>query len=298
MDLIIFTRKQMSLLMKNIIYILLTFMLISCTKYEIEEVSGNTAPDEILVTQVMKEAYVNRLYISLTGRKASSSEFDSAMDELGTSADISSREAVVNLVFSTEDYTIRLYDIARGDYLESLDTAVIRSDYNQVVFALQTATGPTREYLLEAKAEFEALLEIPEGLIDHSIDVTEMYRRVVNNVYYDDINMGSENFVVATFQNFLFRYPTNVELENGTTMVDGQPSSVFLKAGNSKEDFIDIFFDTDDYAEGIVINLFRKYLFREPSTEEMYTWTNEFLLNKDFSQIQKSILTSDEYFFN
>lgn len=298
MDLIIFTRKQMSLLMKNIIYILLTFMLISCTKYEIEEVSGNTAPDEILATQVMKEAYVNRLYISLTGRKASSSEFDSAMDELGTSADISSREAVVNLVFSTEDYTIRLYDIARGDYLESLDTSVIRSDYNQVVFALQTATGPTREYLLEAKAEFEALLEIPEGLIDHSIDVTEMYRRVVNNVYYDDINMGSENFVVATFQNFLFRYPTNVELENGTTMVDGQPSSVFLKAGNSKEDFIDIFFDTDDYAEGIVINLFRKYLFREPSTEEMYTWTNEFLLNKDFSQIQKSILTSDEYFFN
>lgn len=288
----------MSLLMKNIIYILLTFMLISCTKYEIEEVSGNTAPDEILVTQVMKEAYVNRLYISLTGRKASSSEFDLAMDELGASADISSREAVVNLVFSTEDYTIRLYDIARGDYLESLDTAVIRSDYNQVVFALQTATGPTREYLLEAKAEFEALLEIPEGLIDHSIDVTEMYRRVVNNVYYDDINMGSENFVVATFQNFLFRYPTNVELENGTTMVDGQPSSVFLKAGNSKEDFIDIFFDTDDYAEGIVINLFRKYLFREPSTEEMYTWTNEFLLNKDFSQIQKSILTSDEYFFN
>ena len=288
----------MSLLMKNIIYILLTFMLISCTKYEIEKVSGNTAPNEILVTQVMKEAYVNRLYISLTGRKASSSEFDLAMDELGASADISSREAVVNLVFSTEDYTIRLYDIARGDYLESLDTAVIRSDYNQVVFALQTATGPTREYLLEAKAEFEALLEIPEGLIDHSIDVTEMYRRVVNNVYYDDINMGSENFVVATFQNFLFRYPTNVELENGTTMVDGKPSSVFLKAGNSKQDFIDIFFDTDDYAEGIVINLFRKYLFREPSTKEMYTWTNEFLLNKDFGQIQKSILTSDEYFFN
>lgn len=284
--------------MKNIIYIFLISTLFACTKYEIEEVQGNQAPDEILVTEVMKEAYVNRLYISLTGRKPTESEFEMALVELGVDADISSRKVVVDLVFLKEEYTIRLYDIARGDYLESLDTAVIRSDYEQVVYLLQTATGPTREYLLEAEAELKALLEIPAGLIDNTIDVTEMYRRVVNNVYYDDINMGSENFVVATFQNFLFRYPTNVELENGTTMVDGQPSSIFLKAGNSKQDFINIFFDTDDYAEGSVINLFRKYLFREPSTEEMYTWTNEFLLSKDFGQIQKSILTSDEYFFN
>lgn len=284
--------------MKNIIYIFLISTLFACTKYEIEEVQGNQAPDEILVTEVMKEAYVNRLYISLTGRKPTESEFEMALVELGVDADIYSRKVVVDLVFLKEEYTIRLYDIARGDYLESLDTAVIRSDYEQVVYLLQTATGPTREYLLEAEAELKALLEIPAGLIDNTIDVTEMYRRVVNNVYYDDINMGSENFVVATFQNFLFRYPTNVELENGTTMVDGQPSSIFLKAGNSKQDFINIFFDTDDYAEGSVINLFRKYLFREPSTEEMYTWTNEFLLSKDFGQIQKSILTSDEYFFN
>ncbi|WP_041627693.1 hypothetical protein [Owenweeksia hongkongensis] len=284
--------------MKNILYIVLTLTIFACTKHEIEEVSGNQAPGEILVTQAMKDAYINRLYISLTGRKPTSAEFSLARKGLGNLAGTPARGVVIDQIFSKEDYTIRLYDIARGDYLESLDTALIRSDYQQVINALQTATGPAREYYLHAERVLKAMLEIPAGLLDETINITEMYRRVVDNIYYDDINMGSENYVVATFQNFLFRYPTNVELENGTNMVDGTPSSLFLKAGNSKQDFIDIFFDSDDYAEGLVINLYRKYLFREPTTTEMFIDTDLFIANGDYRELQKKILTSDEYFFN
>ncbi len=284
--------------MKNTLYILLTFILFACQKHEIEEVQGNVAPDERLVTQAMKDTYINRLYISLTGRKPDQAELNLARKGIGKLAGIPARGVVIDQIFSDEDYTIRLYDIARGDYLESLDTAVIRTDYDQVVNALQTATGASREYYLEMERELKALLEIPNGLLGNKMDVTEMYRRIVNNAYYDDINMGSENFVVATFQNFLFRYPTNVELENGTKMVDGKPASVFLTAGNSKEDFISIFFDSDDYAEGVVINLYRKYLFREPTTVEMFTKTDLFISSGDYRELQKTILTSDEYFFN
>ena len=283
---------------KNIIYILLILMSFGCTKKEIEEVSGNKVPSEMVVTQAMKNAYVNRLYISLTGRKPTNAELSLALQGLGNLAGKSSRAIVVDQIFSKEEYSVRLYDVARGDYLESVDTALIRTDYEDVVYALQSATGPNRDYYLEVEQELKALLEIPMGLLDESMSVSEMYRRIVNNIYYDEINMGTENFVVATFQNFLFRYPTNVELQNAKAMVDGNPASIFLQAGNSKVDFIDIFFDTDDYAEGLVINLYRKYLFRDPSTQEMYSETDLFINNGDYREIQKRILISDEYFFN
>lgn len=284
--------------MKNILYISLVFILLSCSKYEIEEVSGNQPPSEKLITQEMKEAYINRLYITLTGRKPSSTDFASATDYLNVDDGVDGRAQVIEDVMSSQDYTIRLYDIARADYLESVDTSLIRSDYEQALYILQTATGPTKEYFEEVAAELKSLLEIPDGLISGAVDVTEVHRRLVNNMYYDDINMGTENFVVATFQNFLFRYPTNVELENASAMVDGVPGSVFLQAGNSKLDFIDIFFNTDDYAEGVVITLYRKYLFRDPSTAEMYNDTQAYLSDMDYGTLQQKLLSSDEYFFN
>lgn len=284
--------------MKNFLYIGLVFTLLSCSKYEIEEVSGNQPPVENLITQEMKEAYVNRLYITLTGRKPSTSDFESALNYLSVDDGVEGRKEVIEDIMETEDYTIRLYDIARADYLESVDTALIRSDYEIALYLLQTATGATKEYFEEVALELERLLEIPDGLIDGSISVAEMHRRLVNNPYYDDINMGTENFVVATFQNFLFRYPTNVELENASAMVNGTPGSVFLQGGNSKQDFIDIFFATDDYSEGVVITLYRKYLFRDPTTVEMYDDTQAYLKDMDYQAIQQKLLSADEYFFN
>lgn len=276
----------------------MVFISLACTKQEIEVVPGNEPPQEKLVTQEMKEAYVNRLYISLTGKKPISSDFDKAVDFLNSDNGKAGREKVIDQVMADADYTIRLYDIARADYLESVDTALIRSDYRNVVFLLQTATGPTREYLLEVEKELKALLEIPAGLISGEIDVKEMHKRIVNNSYYDEINMGTENFVVATFQNFLFRYPTDVELDQAKKMVDGAPGSLFLQAGNSKVHFLEIFFDSDDYAEGIVLTLYSKYLFRDPTTVEMYEETNALLNEASYKELQKKILSGDEYFFN
>lgn len=269
-----------------------------CTKTEIEEVSGNKPPGEKLVTQEMKDAYINRVYITLTGKKSTEEAFNQAQEYLSNHEGVAGRLKVVSKVMDTEDYTIQLYDVARADYLESVDTSLIRSDYIQVLDALQSATGPSREYYLEAERELKALLEIPDGLIEGTIDVPEMHRRLVDNFYYDDINMGTENFVVATFQNFLFRYPTSAELEQGKLIVDGKPGSLFLQAGNSKGDFLDIFFTTDDYFEGIVISLYRKYLFREPDTDEMYNQTEALLNGGTYQQLQQQILSSDEYFFN
>ncbi len=284
--------------MKTFVSILLTFLLLACTKIEIEKVENNQPPYEQIVTAQMREGYVNRLYITLVGRKATETEFETGLALLGEKALEVDRAKLVNDILSLPEYNKELYAVVRGDYLESVDTALIKRDYQQAVNALKTATGGSREYWLYVEKTLKKLVEIPALLNQNQIDIIEIHRRAVYNPYYDDINMGTENFVVATFQNFLFRYPTKVELENGKLMVDGYPASVFLKGGSSKDDFIQIFFDTDDYFEGQVINLYRKYLFANPATAEMVTLTKEFETSKDYKQLQINILSSDGYFFN
>ena len=56
---------------------------------------------------------------------------------------------------------------------------------------------------------------------------------------YDEINMGTENFVVSIFQNFFHRYPTAAELYSASNMVDGNQSTIFNTNGSSKKDFIE-----------------------------------------------------------
>lgn len=284
--------------MKILSTILLTLFLLGCSKYEIEKIEGNTPPIEQIVTEELRESYVNRIYITLAGRKATPQEFEAGINQLGEKAEAEDRRKFIQSIFTLSEYFHEMYKVARGDYLEGVDTATIGDDYRLAVWALQNAMGNEREYWLMVEAQLGPMVQISEQLLNDEIDIREVHRRAVNNIYYDDINMGSENYVVATFQNFLFRYPTNVELENAKQMVDGFPSSVFLETGGSRDDFINIFFDTDDYYEGQVINLYRKYLFRDPETEEMVELTKEYQGTGDYQALQTTILTNDEYFFN
>lgn len=272
--------------------------MLSCEKYEIQTIDGNQPPEEQVVTTDMKESYVNRSYITLLGRKADPQEFTSSVQMLGQNANQIARETLIDSIASKPEYTQQLYAIARADYLESLDTAVINSDYQQAVDALSTAMGNSREYWLDRVERIGALTRIPEELDGNLIDIIEVHKRVVNNPYYDNINMGTENFVVATFQHFVFRYPTNVELSECSSMVDGFPASLFFQAGSSKEDFLEIFFGSDDYFEGQVINLYRKYLFRTPDNIELLPAMTAYQQNLEYLVLQKQILASDEYFFN
>ena len=284
--------------MNKLYPIILIIILMSCEKYEIETIDGNQPPDEVVVTSNMKEAYVNRLFITLLGRKAEPVEFTESVQMLGEFATKDSREALIDSLAVQPEYLHELYAIARADYLESVDTATIRTDYNQAVDALKVTTGNAREYWLDRVERIGALLRIPGQLDSNLIGIIEVHRRVINNPYYDNINMGTENFVVATFQHFLFRYPTNVELSESSKMVDGLPASLFFQAGSSKEDFLEIFFDSDDYFEGQVINLFRKYLFRTPDNQELLPIMNSYQQDLLYLDMQKQILASDEYFFN
>ena len=143
--------------------------------------------------------------------------------------------------------------------------------------------------------KLEAVLAIPADLNAGTLDVIGMQKRLSFNRIYDNINMGTQNFVVSLFQNFLSRYPTEAEREAAERMVDGFSSIVFLEIGESKSDFVDIFFRSRDYFEGQVRQMFVQNLFREPTSQELESLTITFRGDSDYQALQKHVLSMDEF---
>ena len=128
-----------------------------------------------------------------------------------------------------------------------------------------------------------------------TISVIGLQQRCAYNYFYDQINMGTENFVVSMFQNFLYRYPTDDELTQSKQIVDGFEGVVFLQTGHTKDDFLTIFFGCNNFFEGQVRDLYLRYLFREPTSVEMSDKASIYKNSLDYKALQKSILASNEY---
>lgn len=270
----------------------------SCKKDDIVYIEGNIAPPDSTVESVTLTNYVNKVYISLLGRKASTDEFNQGLNLLQTSnANSDSRSALVDTIMAKDEYFHNEYETVRADILNNADTA----DFTTFKTIFTDSKKTTNDQILIDWYDFaihrlSLLQDVIPDLESGSIDFTEVQKRCVYNNFYDDINMGTENFVVSVYQNFVFRYPTASELENASKMVDGAESIVFFKIGKSKEDFLDIFFRSNEYYEGQVRASFKRFLYREPTTEELTSATKSYKLNNDFKLMQKAILITDEYF--
>lgn len=277
---------------------MLSFMMAftACKKDEIT-IEDNTAPPDGTIEDVTINNYINKVYITLLGREPETAEFNSAFSVLRTAnVDGASRITFLNQVFAAPDYNSHIYDVARADLLNSLDTG-------EISMWIQIFTDGLNEPLdslywdtyQENIDKLTAMQNIVSDLSNSSINIIDVHKRCVDNLFYDEINMGSENFVVSIFQNFLNRYPTISELDNAVNMVDGDQSIFFLTVGSSKDDFVNIFFSSNSYFEGLVVNLYQRFLYRQPSTVEMSDATQAFYQNNDYKQMQIDILSANEY---
>jgi hypothetical protein len=285
---------------KNLHYIILflsLFLSLSCTKTDVEVITGNTAPQDSTIETVVLETYVNKLYITVLGRKPSDSEQADGMSILQSdNVSEESRKELIELLFDQEEYYDRIYAVAFNDLLPSIDSNYFEIMADQIEGYLEKTTDPAFiEYYENELVCIEAVLNILYDFENNNLTVSDMQKRLIRNFGYDELNMGTENFIVSLFQYFLFRYPTESELANSTLMVDGSNSVVFYEEGNSKEDFIDIFFAGDEYYEGQVRYLYQRYLYREPTSEEMTSLANAYKNSGDYQALQKTILISDEY---
>jgi len=282
--------------MKKLLFLFSVLIISSCTKIEDVIVGDNTLPPDNTIENTTIETYINKLYISTIGREPIESEFSTDFSIL-KEADVSqeSREVVINGILNKAEYYNNLFKLECEHLLLGLDTADINLNIYVLNVLLTTAHGLDSIYFADALERMLKLQEVLPGLGDGTISNMEMHKRMVNNNMYDEINMGTENFVISMFQSFMQRYPTLSELENGKLMVNNNNSSVFFIPGNGKEDFINIFIESDEYYTGQTNILFNRYLFRDPTSEESVNYSLDYINTEDYKSLQRRILSTNEF---
>ena len=282
--------------MRNSLYLFVLALVFSCSKDSTELIPNNVAPPDYTVDRVIKENYINKLYISMLGREPNTNEFNLARNLLGDEVTQESRELLVESVQAKEEYYDNMFNIIRQDLINGVDTNQIREDYiDGFEEALENSDDPFEiQEIEEGLVKLYLLYNSTDDLKSNDATITEIQARCVEISFMTKL-IGSFNYVVSIYQNFLHRYPTEYEIENGVNMLDDEQAVCFGGNGNSKSDFNDLFFNHDGYYEGQVINIYNIILFRDPSSSESYELTTLFKNDKDYKELQKRILITDEY---
>lgn len=119
---------------------------------------------------------------------------------------------------------------------------------------------------------------------------------MLDNQVYDEINMGSFNFVRASFDNTLHRFPTESEFLEGFGMVeDGEFGTLLGQTSYGKQGFVEILTNSIECYQGWLIWTYRRMLQRDPSTEETSLLLQGLYQNGDITEIERHIMGGDEY---
>ncbi|MEQ1666323.1 MAG: hypothetical protein ABL927_13215 [Bdellovibrionales bacterium] len=283
--------------MKIGLFLVAVFLLNSCTKTELETITGNIAPPDTTIESNVYEDYVNKSYILVLGREPSVLEFQKAVDSLKIHGlDVPSRYSFLNSVFSLSDYKWRQVEKWRIQLLGSTDSSDVITQMAIFDFFLNDSTYISVWPALQMENDrLDSLYNASYDYVAGTISIRQLQSHMLNNYFYDQINMGADNFVLSSFQHFLYRNPTMSELFGGVGMIGGSNAVLFLQAGASKEDYLNIFFNSDDYFEGSVIRIFNDYLLRAPNSIEMSEAALKYKNTLNFESVQKDVLATDEF---
>lgn len=290
--------------MRNIIYLLLMMVFIfSCKKDTAIEniiIEDNTAPPYNEVTTVQIQNYVNKIYIDLLGREPLEAELNSSTSDLkSNSLSNVSREQLLTDLMSTEEYYQRFYEIYQTSYLPGVTNGEL--DFTILIYeserdqAIQDGNNALVQFY---NFELDLMYDLRNARVDYQngvITINEFMTRITLNQFYEEINMGAENYVLSCFENFLKRTPTDAQLIASVEMVSGNPAQVFFQDGNNQNDFINIIMNTAEFYQGLSIDIYNQLLVRQPNSQEMVDAIFIFDETQDYQSVQRLVMKSDEY---
>ena len=290
---------------------LLALGLFACKK-DADIISNNNAPYYAEIPTILLENYVNRIYIDLIGREPLDNEMLNDVQYL-RDADITleSRDSLIyKLQFDTTfvegdssykfAYFHRMYDMVKVRLLEGASNAYIEQDL--YVYYQSYVVDSVNGNMLDANKKLLEYHKLNNVLIaelqyyNGIIEINEMHRRMIYNSVYDNINMNTFNFINATFDNLLFRFPTQYEFDEVYKMIEDNTAQIVLgSSGNNKENFSYIICTSREFYEGVIIWAYGTLLAREPSTQEIDILMQSFYQDHDFQWVQRQIMKTDEY---
>lgn len=278
-------------------------LLASCKEGPLHEdvvIGGNTPPPYDGVPSVIVNNYINNLYIDLLGRGPTQSELAEAQLRLydGELED-PARVELIELLQSSYDFGKNFDVLTKAKFINGVDSLEIVDEiyiYDVTIGNLLTLGDTLNAFFFERiRDDLDKIRVSGWQLWNGECSIEEFYRRHIMNPFYDEVNMGSENYVLSVFENLYAREPTSEELEQGILMVDGVGGFLFLQDGNSKREFADIAVNSASFWEGLVVNLYLSLLARQPDSQELVDLTTQLLDGVDFRVIQQEIMKSEEY---
>jgi hypothetical protein len=272
-------------------------LFLSCNKTEEKIIGDNNPPADNTIPASLRINFINKIYISLLGREPETLEFNDADLSLRNSNfSIASRKTIVQEILDQDGFLDREFEIYRNDLLSGLDTAEVSELIATFEFLLTSSTYESQWPQIEIeKARLISFRNIGSELKNGTISLIEMQRRCVDNYYFDQLNMGSLNFVIACFQSLLLRNPTEFEKSEGVKMVDGFNGILFLQTGESKTQFQQIFFQSDNYYAGQIKLNFLRFMLRLPNSEEEVYFSSRLKSEGNINTVLIDLLSSDEY---
>jgi len=273
---------------------------------------NNTIPDYNEVPTILVQNYVNRLFIDLIGREPVDEEMDSEVSYLEEN-DLSetARQSLVDKLMYDETflagdssynfaYFQRIYNAAKARMIDGASENIILEAHN-LAFGqayADSVNGNFTSYEINKTTyeKLQSVLDSKEELRTEEITIDELFRRLIDNSIYDQINMNSFNFVNASFDDLFYRYPTASEFENAYQIIDAnQAGLLFDQVAQNKAEYLQILTTTSEYHEGMINWAYLSLLSREPSSNEVFTVIGSFQNDLNFSAVQRSILIKDEY---
>ncbi len=276
--------------------------LFSCKKEVHEDliIWGNTPPPYSGMSSAELQSLVNKIYIDLIGRGPTPQELTAFIDMWKTDGLTKpALESQVSAIQQTGPYFRNLDVLFWAKCLNATDSLTLESEiylYNYLIDIALIVGDTALAYFYEPVRD--DLLNLQAGASDWQngeIGVDEYLARIIHNVIYDNVNMGSENYVLATFENLYFRKPTDYELIQGIYIVDGVSGFLFLQDGNSKRDFVYIATHSPPFSEGLVLEAYRHLLGRRPNSSEMIAGLEALGFPSDYPALQRAIITGSDY---
>lgn len=275
--------------------ILLSLLLASCARDNIVPVDN--LPADSTITQIELENYINKTHIALLNRKPTQAELTQSLQQLDVDRyNRSIRDTYVLGIQDLDRSKWAIWQFLSDRILDGIDTTQVRESADIFQYRVDNSgTQNEKDYWQWLLDRTNKNLVALEGWYNQDSTYNSLVGWMVRMPIYDEINMGTENFVVSIYQHFYHRYPTDHELTQASKMVDRQWGLLYGVNGNSKADFLNIFLNQGEFQQGLIINAFESYLNRIPTTIESDKHHHHLNNGWDYLKLQRYLLTSSEF---
>lgn len=275
--------------------ILLSLLLASCARDNIVPVDN--LPADSTITQIELENYINKTHIALLNRKPTQAELTQSLQQLDVDRyNRSIRDTYVLGIQDLDRSKWAIWQFLSDRILDGIDTTQVRESADIFQYRVDNSgTQNEKDYWQWLLDRTNNNLVALEGWYNQDSTYSSLVGWMVRMPIYDEINMGTENFVVSIYQHFYHRYPTDHELTQASKMVDRQWGLLYGVNGNSKADFLNIFLNQGEFQQGVIINAFESYLNRIPTTIESDKHHHHLNNGWDYLKLQRYLLTSSEF---